>query len=275
VWSKRGDTSARTTCHVARLVAVTLVLAACSAPKPATQVRGSAAPPLPTYTSSPTALSSTPKATPATSVARPSIVWKPIPFSSLRRKEMAAYSRRHYGLNTYRLVDPRVIVEHVTASATFGPVFAEFSRDVPDYELHELPGLCAHFVIDTDGTIYQLVPLGLMCRHTVGLNYTAFGIEHVGLTDRAVLSNPAQMAASLQLTLWLMARFHISLANVIGHNESLTSPFHRELVARLRCQTHGDWTRADMLRYRAGLSVLARRERVPLGPPQRPPSPRC
>ncbi len=28
-----------------------------------------------------------------------------------------------------------------------------------------------------DGTIIQMVPLSTMCRHTVGLNYTAIGIE--------------------------------------------------------------------------------------------------
>jgi len=100
---------------------------------------------------------------------------------------------------------------------------------------------CAHFVIDTDGTIYQLVLLGLMCRHTVGLNYTAIGIEMVGQSDQDMLGNPPQLAAALDLTLWLMRRFHIQLGNVIGHNESLTSPLHRELVASYRCQTHQDW----------------------------------
>ena len=35
-------------------------------------------------------------------------------------------------------------------------------------------------MIDTDGTIYQLVRTDTICRHTVGLNWTAIGIEHVG-----------------------------------------------------------------------------------------------
>ena len=77
----------------------------------------------------------------------------------------------------------------------------------PDSELHELPGTCAHFVIDTDGTIYQLVPLDTICRHTVGLNYTAIGIEHVGTSDGEMLGNAAQMRASLRLTAWL----HVAL----------------------------------------------------------------
>jgi N-acetylmuramoyl-L-alanine amidase len=40
---------------------------------------------------------------------------------------------------------------------------------------------------------------------------------------------------------------------VIGHNESLSSPFHRERVARLRRQTHHDMARAAMRVYRARL----------------------
>ncbi len=178
---------------------------------------------------------------------------------------MAAYAKRHYGIETFRLEHPQVIVEHVTVSRTFAPVFSEFSRDAPDPELNELPGLCTHFVIDADGTIYQLVSLRLMCRHTVGLNYTAIGIEHVGLSDREVLLNHKQLAASVELTLWLMHRFHMQLGNVIGHNESLASPFHRELASRLRCQTHGDWPRADMHIYRRRLIALARLRGIHLG----------
>jgi beta-N-acetylhexosaminidase len=155
-----------------------------------------------------------------------------------------------------------VIVEHYTASNSFSSAWNTFASNAPDAELHERPGTCAHFVIDRDGTIYQLVPLNTMCRHTVGLNWTAIGIEHVGTSDASILQNPKQIAASLRLTLWLMDRFGISLPNVIGHNESLTSRFHRERYAPWRCQTHGDWVRADMQVYRARLAGLARAEHV-------------
>ena len=63
----------------------------------------------------------------------------------------------------------------------------------------ELPQVCAHFVIDRDGTIYELVPPNIMCRHTVGLNWTAIGIEHVGYSDGEILRNRRQLAASLRL----------------------------------------------------------------------------
>ena len=194
-------------------------------------------------------------AIPAAAPARPPIAWDPIPFPARRRAEMRAYAQRHYGLNTARLRRPRVIVEHLTEGATFRSAFNTFAPDVPDSELHELPGVCAHFVIDRNGTIHQLVPLELMCRHTVGLNWTAIGIEHVGFTPSDVLGTPAQRRASLRLTAWLRCREGIAVRNVIGHAESLSSPYHRERVARLRTQTHGDFPKGSMDRYRRALAA--------------------
>jgi beta-N-acetylhexosaminidase len=170
---------------------------------------------------------------------------------------MAAYAKRHYGTAGYRLTNPHVVVEHYTATPSFQATYDTFAPDVPDVELHELPNVCSHFVIDTDGTIYQLVSLGLMCRHTVGLNYTAIGIEHVGNSDNAVLRNPRVLRASLALTNWLRCRYGIAVKDVIGHNESLTSPYHHERVAALRNQTHADMRKASMDVYRRKLSKLA------------------
>ncbi len=209
------------------------------------------------------------------SVTRPDIVVKPIPFGAKRRAETEAYARRHYGLDTWRLVHPHVIVEHYTASSSFASAYSYFASDTPDPELGELPGVCAHFVIDRDGTIYRLVPTSTMCRHTVGLNWTAIGIEHVGTSDRQILDDPAQLSASLRLTLWLMSKYGIQLRNVIGHSESLTSPYHRERYPTWRCQTHADWRHADMELYRRDLARLARSHGVPLGPAARPVTPRC
>ncbi|MDX6658684.1 MAG: hypothetical protein QOH62_3477 [Solirubrobacteraceae bacterium] len=183
----------------------------------------------------------------------PPIVRDYIPFPAKRKREMRAYARRHYGLDTAQLKDPKVIVEHVTVTTSFQATFNTFAPDVPDPELHELPGVCSHYVVDRGGKVHQLVPLGLMCRHTVGLNWTAIGIEHVGMSDAQVLGDARQMRASLRLTRWLQARFGIATKNVIGHAESLSSPYHHERVKRLRNQTHGDWAHADMVVYRRKL----------------------
>ncbi len=201
-----------------------------------------------------------PKARPVPPVIKPPIVWDPIPFDTLRKAQMVAYVLRHYGSfmkPTWRLIHPHAIVIHYT-EAGYGSTFNTFATDVADSELHELPATCTHFVIDTNGTIHQLVSLKRMCRHTVGLNWTAIGIEHVGYSDQQVLDNPRQMTASLQLVRWLRCRYHIPIRDVIGHNESLTSPYHREDVPALRTQTHSDFSHADMQIYRQRVRALGR-----------------
>ena len=58
---------------------------------------------------------------------------------------------------------------------------------------------------------YQLVPLTTVCRHTVGLNWTAFGIEQVGRNAREILDRPAQYGAVVRLTAWLRCRYGIAV----------------------------------------------------------------
>jgi N-acetylmuramoyl-L-alanine amidase len=192
----------------------------------------------------------------ARALAPPRVVNKPIPFGDDRKADMRAYARRHYGIDDYLLRKPKVIVEHYTVTSTFPPVYETFAPNVPDPELHELPGICAHYVIDRDGTIYRLVSTRIMCRHTVGLNWTAIGIEHVGTSDAQVMGTPRQLAASLRLTRALQGRNGIAASNVIGHNENRSSPYHRERVERLRTQTHADFPKPVMDRYRRLLARL-------------------
>ena len=192
----------------------------------------------------------------------------PDPVPDKRKSETRRYSVRHYGRDTFLLSRPHVIVEHFTGSLSYRSARDTFARDVPDVELHELPGLCAHFIVDRRGVIHQLVSVRLMCRHTVGLNWTAIGIEHVGVSDAGVMGNRRQLAASLRLTRWLKERFGIRTRDVIGHNESLSSPYHHERVAALKHQTHGDFRHGTMQRYRRLLEQPARRERLRLAAPR-------
>jgi N-acetylmuramoyl-L-alanine amidase len=195
-------------------------------------------------------------------VASPSAAAKPplhkrlIPFPQKRKREMAAYSKDHYGQYKWRLNNPQVIVEHYAEAGSISAIFNTFAPDRPDVEFHQLPGVCSHFAVSPGGGVFKFVPVSIRCRHTVGLNWTAIGIEHVGFSDQDILNRPAQLNASLQLTQWLRCRFGIPVKQVIGHNESLSSPFYKELDPRFKGQTHGDWNHADMQIYRSGLSKL-------------------
>ena len=162
---------------------------------------------------------------------------------------MAAWSRRHYGTAAYKLTDPKVIVEHGIDRAGIGAVYDTFAHDRRDPELHESQRLRA--LRDRPRRDDRAVRrTALRCRHTVGLNWTSYGIEHVGRNDREILANRRQVAASLRLTAWLRCRHGIAVKNVIGHNENRTSPFHHESVTRLQTQTYPDLAKASMDVYR-------------------------
>ena len=59
--------------------------------------------------------------------AKPAIVQKPIPFGATRRAETERYAERHYGLHTWKLAHPHVIVEHYTATTTFSSAWNTFA----------------------------------------------------------------------------------------------------------------------------------------------------
>jgi N-acetylmuramoyl-L-alanine amidase len=199
---------------------------------------------------------SSPPAASTSTASKPDIHKMLIPYPKKRKREMAAYSKHHYGQYKWRLNNPQTIVEHYAAAGSISSIFSTFAPDRPDVEFHELPNVCSHFAVSASGGIYKFVPVSIRCRHTVGLNWTAIGIEHVGFSDQDILNRPAQLNASLQLTQWLRCRFGIPVNQVIGHNESLSSPFYKELDPRFKGQTHGDWTHADMQIYRADLAKL-------------------
>jgi N-acetyl-anhydromuramyl-L-alanine amidase AmpD len=189
-------------------------------------------------------------------VAKPPIHKKLIPFPKKRKREMAAYSKDHYGQYKWGLVDPKVIVIHYAEAGSISSIFNTFAPDRPDVEFHQLPNVCSHYAVGASGAVYKFVPPTIRCRHTVGLNYIAIGVEHVGFSDQDILNRPAQLDGSLHFVQWLRCRFGISISNVIGHNESLSSPYYKELDPRFKGQTHGDWNHADMQIYRSDLTKL-------------------
>ena len=89
---------------------------------------------------------------------RPHIIKRLIPFGPKRKRQMAAYSERHYGEHTWRLQHPRVIVEHCAEAGTAESVYNTFAPDHPDPELHELPNVCAHFVVSLLGADFPAGP---------------------------------------------------------------------------------------------------------------------
>jgi N-acetyl-anhydromuramyl-L-alanine amidase AmpD len=190
-------------------------------------------------------------------VERPAIVRKYIPYGATRKRQMAAYSERHYGVRTWRLEDPRQIVLHYTVSDTWQSPWNHFANNTPaggpSGTRPEPPGGCTHFLVGKRGTIIQLAPLRIMCRHTIGLNHRSIGIEFVEMRSASnILQRPRQLRAGLRLVRWLQYRADIATRDVIGHGTANDSPYFQERVRGWR-NDHTDWNAAQMRTFRAQL----------------------
>jgi N-acetyl-anhydromuramyl-L-alanine amidase AmpD len=169
------------------------------------------------------------------SLEPPRIVQRPIPFTAQRRELTLEYIRAHYDPNATEIsITPRMIVAHWTNTSTlqatlemFAPAVLSGSRT--DIRRGGRLNVSAQFVVDRDGTIYQLMDETLMARHTIGLNRVAIGIENVGGGPGFPLGE-AQVKADAALVRYLVQR-HPAITHLIGHLEYLRfrgTPFWQE-----------------------------------------------
>jgi Zinc carboxypeptidase/N-acetylmuramoyl-L-alanine amidase len=193
---------------------------------------------------------------------RPPIDRDPIPYGRERRRQMAAYSARHYGRRRWRLRHPRVIVLHFTAGPSYRSAWQTFASNAPN--LGERPGVCSQFVIGKRGRIHRLVRPRIRCRHTIGLNHRSVGVEMVQeagrgshWADRQILHRERQIHAALHLVGWLKQRFGIKMRDIIGHAMANDSPYFKDLEGWRN--DHTDWLRRDVRRFRHRLERLLRR----------------
>ena len=181
-----------------------------------------------------------------------------IAFPQRRKDEMAQYSLRHYGSSSWRL-SPSMIVLHFTETDTASSARNTFANDSPN--LGELPGTCTHFIVAQNGDVWQIVPTSIRCRHVIGLNDRAIGIEMVQRTyghsstwaDQQILNRPAQIGALLALVRSLQRQFGISSSNVIGHAMANQAPQFRDLEGWRN--DHSDWQTQDVLEVRRRLAA--------------------
>jgi N-acetylmuramoyl-L-alanine amidase len=165
----------------------------------------------------------------------PRIVQRPIPFTVLRQKLTLEYIRTHDDPTATDInIKPRVIVAHWTNTKTLAATLAMFKPELlsgsrTDIQRGGKLNVSAQFVVDRDGTIYQLMPETLMARHTIGLNRVAIGIENVGGGAGFPL-NKVQAQADATLVRYLVQK-HPTIRYLIGHLEYLRfrgTPLWRE-----------------------------------------------
>ena len=150
-----------------------------------------------------------------------SIIEKPIIFDATRTKLSLDYlKRRHNLVQQTATIKPAMVVLHWTASRTMMGTYHAFNRSILPSGRKALAGasslnVSSHYLVDRDGTIYQLLPDTTFARHVIGLNYCAIGIENVG-SDNFPLTK-AQLIANEKLVRYLHDRYQIQY--LIGHYE--------------------------------------------------------
>lgn len=169
---------------------------------------------------------------------------------------MAAYAKRHYGTYTNVFAAPKQVLLHFTVTrdyrSTWSWMAANSAAPGNAGTKKEKPGACTHFVIGKNGKIHQLVPLNLMCRHVVGLNDKAVGIEFVEMKSaKNIINRPKQIAAGRALVRWLQSEYSISKGNVIGHAMANKSPFFVDLKGWFN--DHADWSAKHVKIFRRGI----------------------
>ena len=189
------------------------------------------------------------------------IIDMPITFDDEREKLSLEYLSKRHGLEQETAtIDPRMVVVHWTVIPTLEGSFRAFNPvKLPSFR-SQISGasalnVSADFLIDRDGTIYQLLPTTTFARHTIGLNHTAIGIENIA-DGKSLPLTDEQIRANIELILHLSEQHQVEY--VIGHHEYqqfIGHPLWLETDATyLTSKTDpGD---ANMRRIRAGLARI-------------------
>lgn len=154
-----------------------------------------------------------------------SIIQKPIMFQKERKEMTKQYIKKHYGLAVKNLkIKPEIIVLHWTAVMDLNKSFQrlypqKLLSDRKDIAKASALNVSAHFLVDRDGTIYQLMPENMMARHVIGLNYSSIGIENVGgKANKKEDLTLAQVTANIALVKYLKQQYP-DITYLIGHYE--------------------------------------------------------
>lgn len=149
------------------------------------------------------------------------IIQKPISFNEERvRLSLEYLKQRHNIIKQRPTIDPKIVVIHYTAGGTISSIHSYFNSPRIEDERafnkkQSALNVSSHYLIDRDGTVYQLLPDTLFARHIIGLNYCAIGIENIG-SDKAPLT-PKQIQANISLVRHLCKKYKIEY--LIGHSE--------------------------------------------------------
>ncbi|MCY0969158.1 peptidoglycan recognition protein family protein [Chryseobacterium wangxinyae] len=149
------------------------------------------------------------------------VINKPINYSPERISLSLEYLKEHHGLTQKSpIIIPKMIVLHYTAGGTVESNFKYFNKTNLENARNTLKkqstlNVSSQYIVDRDGTIYQLMEPNMFARHTIGLNYCAIGVENIGSKKQPLTEK--QVAANAQLVRYLTQKYKIEY--LIGHSE--------------------------------------------------------
>lgn len=135
----------------------------------------------------------------------PNSVWKPLTCHS----EPGTLAQRN------------TVVLHITGGSTMEGAYQTFAKSVKPKRVS------AHFIIDRDGTIYQLLSISETAWHARAVNSHSVGIEHVAVPG-TLMATEEQYASSAMLVKWLCGQLDIPIDrnHVRDHNEASPGDLH-------------------------------------------------
>ena len=146
----------------------------------------------------------------------------PIEFSQNRIELTKQYIKNSYGIEVDNInIVPKMIVIHHTASDDLKESFDRFYPEIlltdrTDIKKAGNLNVSAQFLVDSDGTIYSLMPETYMARHVIGLNFSSIGIENIGGNKKSLTFE--QLKANIELVKYLKEKYK-TIEYLIGHYE--------------------------------------------------------
>ena len=144
------------------------------------------------------------------------IVEKYLPWSENRERLTREYAELHYGMSITN-IKPQAIVIHWTAGDTWQSAYYTFYDDTRN---DGTVNVSSQFLVDRDGTIYQLMPDNKLARHVIGYNWCAIGIENVGGVNSVENLTYEQLKANVELIRYLRTKYS-AIKYIFGHYQQI------------------------------------------------------
>lgn len=148
----------------------------------------------------------------------PNIVEKFLPWSENREILTREYAELHYGMSITN-IEPQAVVVHWTAGDTWQSAYYTFYDDTLN---DGTVNVSSQFLVDRDGTIYQLMPDNKLARHAIGYNWCAIGIENVGGVNGIENLTYEQLKANIELIRYLHNKYP-AIKYIFGHYQQVVA----------------------------------------------------